>query len=105
MVKNSILLDTVFQALSDPIRRDILRRVTGKELSVGEVAGVYAISLAAVSKHLKVLEGARLVRRRKEGRSYLISLDPKSLEEADRYLERYRRTWEDRYEKLDALLK
>lgn len=98
-------LDTVFHSLSDPIRRDILRRVAEKELSVGELAGGYGVSLAAVSKHLKVLEKARLIRKRREGRSLLVSLQPKALAQADQYLERYRRMWEERYRKLDALLR
>ena len=98
-------LNTVFHSLSDPTRRDILRRVTDRELSVGELAGLYEVSLAAISKHLKVLEKAQLIKRRKDGRSYLISLDPKMLKQADAYLEQYRQMWESRYEKLDSLLK
>ena len=97
-------LNTVFHSLSDPTRRDILRRVTDREISVGELAGLYEMSLAAVSKHLKVLERAQLIRRRKEGRSYLVSLEPKTLRHADAYLEQYRSMWESRYEKLDSLL-
>lgn len=97
-------LDTVFHSLSDPIRRDILHRVAGGELSVGELAASYDVSLAAVSKHLGVLEAAGLVKKRKEGRSTLVTLEAKALQQADAYLERYRRMWEGRYEKLDSLL-
>ena len=97
-------LNAVFHALSDPIRRDILRRVARREMTVGQLAALYSVSLAAVSKHLKVLEKARLIRKRKEGRSYFVSLEPKTLKLADAYLERYRRIWQSRYEKLDSLL-
>ena len=98
-------LDTVFYSLSDPIRRDMLRRIGRGAMSVSELADPYDISFAAVSKHLKVLERAGLVRKRKEGRHRVVSLEPKALKQADAYLERYRRMWEGRYRKLDSLLK
>ena len=105
MVKHPMHLDTVFHSLSDPIRRDILERVTHKEWSVGELGELHEVSFAAVSKHVKVLEEAGLIKKRKEGRHHMISLAPKALKEADAYLERYRRMWQSRYDKLDALLK
>lgn len=105
MVEQYIQLDTVFSALSDPIRRDILRRVTREELSVGSLAESYDVSFAAVSKHLKVLEAAQLVTKRKDGRASMVSLKAETLKEADAYLEQYRQMWEGRFKKLDSLLK
>lgn len=98
-------LDAIFHSLSDPIRRDILRRVMKCELSVGELVDRYHVSFAAISKHIKVLEKANLVRKRKEGKKYMVALRPETLEEADKYLEQYRLIWESRYDKLDSLLK
>lgn len=105
MVEYTLQLDSVFGSLSDPVRRDILLRVSKCELSVGEVVRHYDISFAAVSKHLKVLERARLINKRKEGRKYMVALRPETLKEADEYLEQYRRMWQSRYDKLDSLLK
>lgn len=105
MVEYSLQLDTVFHSLSDPIRRDILRRVADCELSVGELVEQYEVSFAAISKHLKVLEQARMIRKRKEGRKHMVALRPEALKQADDYLEQYRRMWHSRYDKLDALLK
>ena len=104
MVKHSMHLDTVFQALSDSTRRDILERVATREWSVGELVERYDMSFAAVSKHVAVLERAKLITKRKEGRSYFVSLQSSTVKEADAYLERYRRMWEGRYRKLDSLM-
>lgn len=105
MVEYSMQLDTIFHSLSDPTRRDILRRVARREMAVGQLAELYGMSFAAVSKHLQVLEKAGLVNKRKEGRSQLVSLEAKALKQADAYLERYRHMWQSRYDKLEALLK
>lgn len=105
MVEQTMQLDAIFHSLSDPIRRDILRRVMKCELSVGELVDRYHVSFAAISKHIKVLEKANLVRKRKEGKKYMVALRPETLEEADKYLEQYRLIWESRYDKLDSLLK
>jgi DNA-binding transcriptional ArsR family regulator len=105
MVEQTIQLDAIFHSLSDPIRRDILRRVMECELSVGELVEKYQVSFAAISKHIKVLESASLVRKRKEGKKYMVALQPQTLEAADKYLEQYRTMWESRYSKLDTLLK
>jgi len=104
MVEQTVQLDNIFHSLADPIRRDILRRVMECELSVSELVEKYSVSFAAISKHLKVLEKAQLIQKRKEGKKYMVALAPGALEEADRYLEQYRRMWEGRYNKLDALL-
>jgi DNA-binding transcriptional ArsR family regulator len=105
MVEYPLQLDAIFHSLSDPIRRDILRRVAGNEFSVGELVQHYEISFAAISKHLKVLQNARLINKRKEGRKHMIALAPQAFKEADDYLEQYRRMWHERYDKLDSLLK
>lgn len=98
-------LDSIFQSLADHTRRDMLRRIAKKDMTVGELAEHYDMSFAAVSKHLKVLEHATLIEKRKEGRSQWITLKPKALHEADQQLERYRKMWESRFNKLDDLLK
>lgn len=105
MVEQTIQLDNIFHSLSDPIRRDILRRVMQCELSVSELVEKYEVSFAAISKHLKVLEKAHLIHKRKEGKKYMVALAPEALQQADKYLEQYRLMWESRYTKLDTLLK
>lgn len=105
MVEYSIQLDSVFHSLSDPIRRDILARVSQCELSVSELVANYEVSFAAISKHLKVLEEAKLINKRKEGRKYMVALKPETLKEAGAYLEEYRKMWQSRHDKLELLLK
>lgn len=97
-------LDKIFNSLSDPTRRDILKRVSKSSLSINEIAGVYNMSLAAVSKHLKVLEKANLIVKRKEGKQYFVELAPKTLKNASNYLEDYKKFWEDRFEAMDRIL-
>lgn len=98
-------LDSVFGSLADTTRRDILRRVAGRELSVGEVASSYDISLAAVSKHLIVLENARLITKRREGKLQVVEFAPATMSDASKHLERYRDIWEASLGKLDKYLK
>lgn len=105
MVEQILQLDRIFQSLSDATRRDILRQVTRRELSVSELVEKYEVSFAAISKHLKVLEKAKLIHKRKEGKKFMVALAPEALEEADKYLEQYRLIWESRYSKLEQLLK
>jgi DNA-binding transcriptional ArsR family regulator len=97
-------LDSVFGSLADPIRRDILRRVAGRELSVNEVAEPYAVSLAAVSKHLKVLERARLIVKRRQGRQQFVQLAPDALAEAADHLDFYKTLAIQRFDALERLL-
>lgn len=97
-------LDGVFGALADPTRRAILRTVAEGERTVGELARPYAMSLAAVSKHLKVLEGAGLIARRKQGSFQYVRLNPAPMREANRWLAWYERFWNDRLDALQALL-
>ena len=93
-------LDSVFHALSDPTRRELLDRLRDGERSVSSLARPFAMSLPAVSKHLRVLEDAALVRREKRGRVHFCQLEPAGLDEISRWLDEQRRFWEER---LDAL--
>jgi len=76
MVDYTLRLDTIYGALADPIRRDILERVYGSELTVGQIAIEYDMSLAAVSKHLKVLYDADLIRKRRDGKYHYVTAHP-----------------------------
>ena len=101
MVKSSaVRLDSIFHALSDPTRRAILRDVAGGEKPVGEIARPHALTLAAVSKHLKVLEAAELVARQRRGSFQIVRLNAPALLEAEQWLAYYRPFWSSR---LDAL--
>ena len=100
----SINLDRTFSALSDPTRRDILRRLAQRRYSVTELAEPFDISLAAVSKHLRVLEKAGLVIQEREGRIRRCRISAKPLKEASRWIERYRRFWEESFDRLDNYL-
>ncbi len=93
-------LNHVFSALADPTRRAILARLRRGESTVGELAQPFGISLPAVSKHLRVLETAGLVNRRKEGRVHHCSLNPKPLQAASEWLIHYRQFWEPRLDSL-----
>jgi DNA-binding transcriptional ArsR family regulator len=98
-------LDQTLIALADPTRRAILQRLSHGEARVTEVAAPFAMSLAAVSKHIRVLEKARLVERRRVGREHLLTLDPTPLDEAARWMASERALWTRRLDALDALLK
>jgi DNA-binding transcriptional ArsR family regulator len=104
MVEYTLSLDTVFYSLSDPTRRDILQRVADQELTVSDIALPYDMSLAAISKHLKVLEKAKLIIKRKEGKKHMVTIAPHALRSADEYLEQYRQMWQSRFDKLEMLL-
>src|SRR6059036_124277 len=97
-------LNRVYAAIADPTRRAILAVLAGGQRNVGSVAGRFPISFNAVSKHLKVLERAGLVRRRVRGREHWLRLRPDPLREATRWLEHYREFWEARLDALEALL-
>ncbi|HVO86569.1 MAG TPA: metalloregulator ArsR/SmtB family transcription factor [Candidatus Binatia bacterium] len=105
MVEYTFSLDSAFNALADPTRRDILRRVAGTELSVSEIAQEYSLTFAAISKHLKVLEKARLILKRRRGKQQLVTLYPEALSSVDEYLEFYRHLWEGRLDALEIYLK
>ena len=96
--------DSTFAALAHPTRRDILSRLRRGESTVSDIAGAYDMSLNAVSKHLMVLEKARLIRRRIEWRVHYISLNPEPLQAAAGWLETYRAFWEQRLDALEQFL-
>ena len=98
-------LDQVFAALSDSTRRVLLRRLCVGPASVTELARPLDMSLNAVSKHIKVLERAGLVRREVEGRVHHVYLDPGPLEEAERWVNHYRQYWEARLDSLESWLR
>ena len=105
MVKSSTHdLDLVFRALADPTRRVILKDLAGRERTVSQLAKPFRMSLVAVSKHLKVLERARLIRRRKDGSFHYLRLNPEALQSAEEWLRHYRRFWEPRLDALKHLL-
>lgn len=97
-------LDQTLTALADPTRRAILQRLMEGETRVTELAQPFAISLNSVSKHIQVLERARLVRRRRAGREHLLSFNPEPLDEAAAWIAAQRTFWAARLEALDALL-
>lgn len=98
-------MDAVFHALSHAARRDMLARLAGSERTVGELASPFAMSLAAASKHVKVLEHAGLVHRTVEGRRHVCRLAPEPLEQASAWLAFYERFWSDRLDDLDAMFR
>lgn len=97
-------LSAAFAALSDPTRRAILARLALGEASVTELAEPFAISLPAVSKHLKVLERAGLIARGREAQWRPCRLEPSALKAVDAWLEDYRSLWEARFDRLDDYL-
>ena len=105
MVEQSYKLDLVFGSLSDPTRRDILKRVARREMSVSEIATRYQLTFAAVAKHLTVLERASLVKKTRRGKTQMVTLSPPALASANAYLENYRDLWEKRLDSLDSFLK
>lgn len=104
MVESTYQLDTLFASLSDPIRRDILQRVSTQSLSIGEIANHYSLSFAGVAKHLHVLERAKLITKTRRGKEQLVTLVPEALSFADNYLETYRNLWEKRFDSLEEYL-
>lgn len=104
MVEYTLNLDSIFSSLSDPIRRDILQRVMRCELNVSEVAAPYPVSLAAISKHLKILERAQLITKRKQGKEHYVTIAPAALEQADDYLNQYASLWSGRFDRLETFL-
>jgi DNA-binding transcriptional ArsR family regulator len=102
MVENR--LDTTFHALADPTRRGMLASLAVGEKSIGELAEPFAMTFAGASKHVKVLEDAGLICRRKAGRTHLIRIDPRPLEEAERWMRQWERFWNASLDRLQALV-
>jgi DNA-binding transcriptional ArsR family regulator len=98
------LLDQVYGAIADPTRRAILGVLAGGDVNVGSLAERFPISFNGVSKHVKVLERAGLVRRRVRGREHWLRLTPAPLLEAARWLEHYRAFWSVRLDALERFL-
>jgi DNA-binding transcriptional ArsR family regulator len=97
-------LDTTFRALADPTRRGMLASLALGDKSIGELAEPFAMSFAGASKHVKVLEDAGLIARRKVGRTHLISIDARPLEDAERWMRQWERFWTGRLDRLQALV-
>ena len=103
--RNPVDLDKVFQALADPTRRDILRRVAQRECTVTQLAQPFDISLAAVSKHIKVLERASLLRQTRAGRIRRCQFNPAPLKDAAELIAYLERFWGERLASLEQFLK
>lgn len=99
------LLSQVFSALADPTRRDIVARLAAGDATVSELAEPYAVSVQAVSKHLKVLEDAGLVSRTREAQRRPAHLEAEVFDLMTKWIERYRRQAEERYRRLDDVLR
>ncbi len=98
-------LNAVFAALADPTRRAIIERLSRSEARVTEVAEPFHMSLNAVSKHIRVLEASGVVERHRKGREHILSINARSLNEADGWIERMRRHWEERLDAMECLLR
>jgi DNA-binding transcriptional ArsR family regulator len=97
-------LSQVFAALADPTRRDLVARLTDGDATVGQLAAPYAVSVQAISKHLKVLEQAGVVSRGAEGHRAPVHLEAEVFDLMTKWIERYRQRAEARYQRLDAVL-
>lgn len=97
-------LSTVFAALADPTRRAILHRLTLGDANVAELADPFAMSQPAISKHLKVLESAGLISRHKRATARYSHLEAHALKQATEYMEKYRRLWNESFDRLDDAL-
>ena len=104
MVEQSINLDTLFQALADQTRRDILKRVSKTEMSISALAEPYKMSFAAIAKHVLVLETAKLITKKRKGKQQIVAIVPKTMAVASTHLEEYEKMWDARFDALEALL-
>ncbi len=104
MVNQNAPLDAVFNALSDPTRRQIVERLARGPLTVGEIASAFPISQPAISKHVRVLESSGLLMREIQGRVHFCRLSPQAMEAAANWIEAQRRFWNDALDRLDAVL-
>ena len=104
VVDRSPRLDLVFHALAHPARRAIIRQLANGECNLSELASPLSMTFPAASKHVRVLEHAKLVRRRVAGRQHLCRLHAAPLKDAMLWTEQFRQNWEARFEALDSLL-
>jgi DNA-binding transcriptional ArsR family regulator len=102
--QTSARLDAAFSAMADPTRRAILARLALADARVTEIAGDFPLSLNAVSKHIKMLERAELVRRTVQGRDHVLSLNAGAMADAAEWIDYYRQFWEDRLASLEAFV-
>lgn len=105
MVEYYANYDLVFQALADPTRRDLLRRVIEGEKSITELAKKYSLGFAAISKHLNVLESAFLISKQKQGRTKLVVANKQTITATSEYLKQYELLWDQRFNNLEKLIK
>jgi DNA-binding transcriptional ArsR family regulator len=103
--QRSAHLDAVFAALADPTRRSIIESLGHGEARVTELAEPFAMSLNAVSKHIRVLETSGLVQRRKSGRDHFLSINPRSLDDVETWIAFVRRFWNQRLDAMERLVK
>jgi DNA-binding transcriptional ArsR family regulator len=103
-VNNQVHLDRSFVALAHPVRRSIVERLASGPATVGEASSGLGVSKPAVTKHLKVLEGAGVVTRRVSGRTHLLRLETRSLREASAWLDLHRSLWEAKFEAVERHL-
>lgn len=104
LVMDDTTLDSVFAALADPTRRAILARLARGNATVNELGAPFDMTQPAISKHLKVLENAGLISRSRDAQRRPRALEPKRLAQANKWLEKYKKLWQTRYEGLDVLL-
>ena len=105
LIAEQTRLDAALMALADPTRRAILRRLTKGDATVTELAAPFALSLNAVSKHIRILERGRFVQRRRSGREHVLSFNPAPLNDVAAWVETQRAVWTARLDALDAMLK
>ena len=101
---NNQTLDRTLQALADPTRRAILRRLARGEARVTDLAAPFEISLNSVSKHIRVLERARLVERRRMGREHILKFRPQPLRDVQTWISKQQTFWQAGLEAIDAML-
>ncbi|MBV8284447.1 MAG: winged helix-turn-helix transcriptional regulator [Candidatus Eremiobacteraeota bacterium] len=104
LATDSRRLDAAFFALSDATRRGILVRLAHGEATVNELTGAFAISQPAISRHLKVLEQAGLIARRRDAQRRPAVIERQPIAQLEAWIERYRKLWESTYQRLDAAL-
>jgi DNA-binding transcriptional ArsR family regulator len=97
---NNVQMDAVFIALADTTRRGMIARLSTGPATIGELGRPYSISKPAVTKHVKILERAGLIRRKKDGRIHRCTLEPKPMKQAEDWIERYRKFWEGTLDSL-----
>jgi len=104
MVEYTLQLDSIFGSLADPTRRDILERLMDRQMTISEIAEPYKLTFAAISKHLKYLEKARLIVKRRFGKQQVVTLAPNTLQQAASYLADYEKVWNLRMDALEEYL-